>query len=274
MKFKVFFCLGLILTSNLFAQSKVRFYLLNSFVTEDKPKELSISFITTRPSKTKILILGNGKFNVSKKLKLKHNFKMDLRGLKVKDNSLAYILIAETKKGVVSRSDTFYVEITDEQLKEINEGENILPLVYLGALTFLAPMPGIVKSNGVDNVVTLNKELPLISLGGSNRKYPLAVLSFEYSYLLNRNLKNLGSVGISFMQQIKYFEYFALGIALTSDFSNNYGVSPSIALGLFNVYNAFTVFIKYKYDYFKAGSINNYNEVKLGLYAKFFSINF
>jgi len=255
------------------AQSTFEFYLLNSFITEENPPQLSVSFLTTQKSKSSIIIIGTGKFPVSQKLSTRHNFKISLNKINVKKN-IVYFLEGVNAQGKTFRSDTFYVDLPEAQFKNIPQEKNILPIVYLGVLTFFTPMPGILNGNGINKIVTLNKELPIIAFGGSEGKYPFLFLSFEYSYLLNKNLKNLGSIGLNYLIPIKYLEYISTGIALTTDFNNNLGISPDLALGLFNVYNAFTVYVKYKFDYFKAKSIPYYHEIKLGLYAKFFSINF
>lgn len=275
MKFlKLFFLTCSVLSLRLNAQTEFQFYLLNSYVTEEAPQKLSVSFLTTQPAKTEIIIFNSGRFQVSGNFKTNHSFQIDLKKLKKIKKNISYILKAENRSGQVFYSDTFFVELTVDQLKEIVRSKSILPVIYLGVLTFFTPMPGIINGSGANNVVTLNKELPVLNFGTDGRKYPYAFISVEYSYALNRSLRNLGGIGISFLQPIKFLEYFSAGISLITDFHNNYGVSPNVSIGLFNIYGAFTVFVKYQYDYFKAKSLPDFHEIKLGLYAKFFSINF
>ena len=124
-----------------------------------------------------------------------------------------------------------------------------------------------------DSHFSLVKEMPLLTFFSSGYNYPSTYISLEYAHVFDAPIKNFLRLGYKKIIQLPVIEYMSPGVNLFTDFLGLNGISPEISIGWFKVYNVFTVYSKYRYNYKPGGSNADFQEITVGLYSNFFSIN-
>jgi hypothetical protein len=120
----------------------------------------------------------------------------------------------------------------------------------------------------------LAKEIPVFSIYGEGYNYPTGYIGVEYAYIFNAPYKHFLRLGYKHIFQLNFLEYFSAGLNGYTDFLGFNGISPEVSIGFFKIYNAFTVFGRYRYN-FKPSDVNeDFYEISIGLYSNFFSFNF
>lgn len=276
MKMKVLFIIPLIFLFSFFIKAQdesdsVEVYLIDSFVTPEVPHTFVLSFFTSAPAKSKVIIDKTNTYDVSKELTETHKIDIDISKLDFKEKNVPFIIYVEDSSGHQYRSDNYEFELPEEV--KVQGGSNFLLLCLFGAVDFGLPSPVYVKEK-TEDYFSLTKEIPLVSIRGSSYRYPLGYFSVEYSHIFNAPVKNFLRVGYKHIINIPVIEYISPGINGFTNFNGFNGISPELSLGLFRFVNTFTVYARYRYNVKPGDAGSEFHEFSIGLYSSFFSLYF
>lgn len=248
------------------------FFVVDSYVAVEKPYTFHLMFFTSEVSRTKIIIADKYEYEISDDLKEEHNIVIDISKLNFDSLYIPYKLIAIDAEGNIHESEMNEFELPEMIKLPKNSYSNIFTTVCFGSVFFLTPSPGIMFDES-DTYFTLSKELPLFSYYGVGYNYPTGYFGVEYSFTFGSKTNNYFRVGYKHLFQPGIIEFVSAGINYTTDFNGFNGVSPEVSFGLFNLYDAFTLYARYRYNVKPGNSGSSFHEIGLGLYSNFFSIN-
>ncbi len=258
---------------NVKAQEEFEFFVIDSYVTFEKPHVFHLMFLTTSEAKTKVIIDNNYEFEISDSLTTEHNFELDLSKYKFDSLFIPFYLIAIDAEGKEYKSEKNEFELPELIEVPVNSESNIFTTVCLGSVIFLTPSVGVEFHDG-DKYFNISKELPIISFYGTGYNYPAGYVSVEYSYTPKANDKNRLRLGYKHIFRVSGIEYISPGATVYSNLMGNNGFGIEINFGLFKFYESFTLYTRYRYNFIPGESSKDFSEINLGLYSNFFSFNF
>ena len=243
--------------------------LIDSFVTPEIPHTFVLSFFTSIPAKSKVLIDNKYTYDVSTDLTDSHKANIDLSKLEFKTIDVPFVILTEDSLGRHYTSETYDFELPQEV--KVEGRSALLQLCLFGAVDFLVPSPVYVKAKD-NSYFSLTKEFPLISLRGSGYKYPIGYFSAEYSHIFKAPVKNFLRIGYKHMFTVPGIEYISPGINGFTNFTGFNGISPELSVGLFRIINTFTVYARYRFNVKPGEAGSKFHEISIGLYSSFFSL--
>ena len=252
-------------------QDTIEIYIIDNFVTPELPNKLMLSFFTSEVCKSKLNINGTTELIISSEPTDNHKIQVDLTSytLKSKENYFTIIVEDELGNSYTSEKDEF--EIPKEIIVE--GGSNFLMFCLFGGVVFALPSPVYVLTKE-SQYFSLTKEIPLIFLKSSGYNYPTGYFSVEYSHIINAPVKNFFRAGYKHIIAIPGLEYVSPGLNYITNFKGYNGISPEISLGLFKIFNTFTVYSRYRFNAKPGEPGSEFHEISLGLYSGFFAIYF
>ncbi len=253
-------------------ENEMEFYLIDSYITPEKPHVFKLMFMTSDSCTTAILF-NKKLFPVSKTLTDNHNFTLDLTGFTFDSSFATFVLIAKDKNGKEFKSEEFEVELPDDKSLLAKESGGSLFNLCLGGTSLLFPSVGAYSSLADSISFMISKEIPFLTFANVGGEYPKGYFAISYSHLFQKPAKNFLGVVYKRIFELQMFPYLAVGGEFNTNFRNGYNFVPQLELGLFQVYQNYTVFLQFKYS---ASIYNGENapQVLLGLYAPFFTINY
>jgi len=249
------------------------FFVVDSYVSMEKPYIFHLMFFTSDSSVTKILLNDKYNYDVSSFLSDEHRIDINLSSLAFDSVSIPYKIFAYDSDGKLHESEISEIELPEKIVIPEGSQSNIFTTVCIGSVIFLMPSPGVIFDHG-NNYITLAKELPLLSFYDVGFNYPTGYISAEYSFTFKSDVSDYFRIGYKRLYQPGKIEFISIGANYSTDFKGFNGVSPEISIGLFNIYDAFVLSAKYRYNIMPGNSARNFHEVSLGLYSNYFSINF
>jgi len=263
-------------TPALFAQEKsgqdtVEVYLIDNYVTPEKPSTLVVSFSTDVKTKAEIIIEDHYKYPVSKELSENHQDSINISSLKFKSKSPHFVIVVTDSLGRKYTSEKYEIDIPKDVV--IKQDNNFLLLCLLGGTVFILPYPVYAYWNGTP-YFSLTKEIPLVFLRGGSFSYPLGYFSLEYSYIFNEPIRNFLRVGYKHIFEVPGIEFISPGINGVTNFKGFNGISPEVSIGWFRIFNTFTLYSRFRYNIKPGNTKNEFKEISLGLYSGFFAIYF
>lgn len=270
---RIFLLFVLFMINSTFAQAEnVEIFVIDSYVTQEKPYTLVLSFFSTSPVKSEITIDQQYNFIVSDSLAEDHKINVDLTGYEFDSTYVPFIIKGETaaSEKVVSQVHEFFLPHKN-QLKSVNN-TSLVTVCCFGAVIFGLPSPTFVFQDG-ETKYSVTKELPIFSIYSGGYNYPIGYFSLEYSHIFDTEFKNYLRVGYKQVFEVEPIEFISGGINGFTSFNGFNGFSPEVTIGWFKVYNTFTVYTRYRYNFQPSHSERNFHEISLGLYSNFFSIN-
>lgn len=246
----------------------IEVYLIDAYCKPDLPHPFILSFFTSLPTKTKVILEDKYEFDVSTEFTDLHNAQIDVSKLFFLDKQVNFIIEGEDSLGNQFKSEVFDFDLPYEP--QITGGSSLLTLCLFGGVVFLLPAPGYINQDGKE-FFSLSKELPLISFRSKSFNYPASYISIEYTYIFNAEYRKFFRAGYKRLFEIPVFEYLSPGISAYTNFSSQNGISPEISVGWFKIYDTFTVYTRYRYNIKPSDSNSNFHELYLGLYSGFFS---
>jgi hypothetical protein len=252
-------------------QDSIEIYVIDNFVTPEPPHKLILSFFTSDVCKSKLNI--NDKYDVviSSELLDNHKIQVDLTKYKLKEKGNYFTITVEDKEGKSYSNEKDEFEIPKEIIVE--GGSNFLTFCLFGGIVFALPSP-VYLITKESQYFSLTKEIPLIFLRSSGYNYPTGYFSIEYSYVFNAPRRHYFRTGYKHIIEIPGIEYVSPGLNYVTNFDGYNGISPEVSLGLFKIYNTFTVYSRYRYTA-KPGDVGGeFHEISIGLYSGFFAIYF
>ncbi len=273
MRLTKLFLLLFFISTPLFAQTEedsVEVYVIDSFIPPDNPNVFNLSFFTSVPAKSRVVFNKEVEFEISNELSEDHRLQVDLTKTKFSSKNVSYIIYVEDSLGSTSQSEKYEFELQEEV--QIEDESNFLLLCLFGGTVFLIPNPVLVVTEN-ENYFSLTKEIPLLSFRGSY-KYPAGYISVEYSHIFNAPRNNYLRIGYKHFFETPILEYVSPGLNGFTNFQGFNGLSPELSIGLVKIFNTFTVYTRYRYNFKPGESGMDFHEISLGLYSSFFSFYF
>lgn len=252
---------------NLEGSEPLEIYLIDSYCKPDSNHIFILSYYSSFPVKSKVVLENKYEFEVSNQFIELHKLRLDISKLKFNDRIVEFII-----KSIDSSGNNYTSEIFDFDLPfepQIKEGLSILNLCLLGGAIFLIPNPGLViKESRTEWALT--KEIPLLAFrNGFN--YPSSFFSFELSYLNNLDHKFNYRLGYKKIWEIKSIEFISAGISSFYNSKNKFGFAPEVTIGFYKWMESFTFYARYRFNNFLSSN-HKFHEIYLGFYSGFFSI--
>lgn len=252
-------------------QDTIEIYVIDNFVTPESPHIFMLSFFTSEVCKSKLNINGTDEIVISSLPTDNHKIQVDLTSYVLKSKANYFTIIVEDANGKTYSSEKDEFEIPKEVIVE--GGSNFLMFCLFGGVVFALPSPVFVLTKE-NQYFSLTKEIPLIFLKSSGYNYPTGYFSVEYSHIINAPVKNFFRTGYKHIIGIPELEYVSPGLNYVTNFKGYNGISPEISLGLFKIFNTFTVYSRYRFNAKPGDPGSEFHEISLGLYSGFFAIYF
>jgi hypothetical protein len=250
-------------------EDSVEVYLIDSYVTPETPHRFILSFFTSEPAVSRVLIDDKDEFQVSESLTDNHKIEIDITGLRFIEDTVPFFIIGEDSAGNESYSERYEFELPYES--KVEGGSDFLTLCLFGGVVFGIPSPVYVQMNG-ESYFSLAKEIPVIFLRSGGLGYPMGYFSAEYAHIFNAPVRNFLRIGYKHIIQIPALEYVAPGINGFTNFKGYNGISPEVSIGLYKFFNVFTLYTRYRFNAKPGEAGSEFHEISLGLYSGFFAI--
>ncbi len=276
---KIIFLLSIVLVFSVIAfpqddgqnQDSVEVTVIDSYISPELPHSFLLTFFTSAPAKSKLILDNKYNYVVSDSLQENHSIKIDLTKLSFEKKTIPFVIEVQDSTGKTYKSEDYDVDWPG-QIKMQSES-NFLLLCLFGGTVFLIPSPTFVTDPD-GSYFSLTKEIPIISFRSSNYSYPVGYFSAEYSHVFKAHRKNFFRLGYKQVMEIPFVEYLSPGVDWFTDFKGFNGISAEASIGWIKILNTFTVYTRYRYNFKPGNSKNGFSEISLGLYSSFFSIYF
>jgi hypothetical protein len=250
-------------------EDSIEVFLIDSYVTPELPHRFILSFFTSEGARSKVMIDDNYEFTVSDTLTDNHKTEIDVTDLDFMTATVPYFIIVENADGKKYYSEKYEFELPYET--KVKGGSGMFTMCLFGSVVFILPSPTYVRMDQA-NYFSLTKEVPLIFIRSSGLGYPTGYFSAEYSHIFNAPVKNLLRLGYKHLIDIPGIEYISPGLGGFTNFKGFNGISPELSLGLFKLYNVFTVYTRYRYNTKPGSAGSEFHEISIGLYSGFFAV--
>jgi hypothetical protein len=258
---------------DIYDSEALEIYLIDSYVTPELPHRFMLSFFTSDSCISKVLINDEYEFNISGEFTDQHSAEFDITNLKFDSSIVPFVLIVESVKGKEFTSQLYELILPSEYELKVDKNVSLFTVCCFGSVVFLLPSPTYISYEG-ESYFGLSKEIPVISFFSGGYNYPAGYIGLEYQYIFQAPVKNFFRVGYKHIFELPAIEYLSTGINLFTDFQGFNGVSPELTIGLLRVYNIFTLYSKYRYNFQPGNADRDMHEISIGLYSNFFSLNY
>lgn len=248
-------------------------FVIDSYVTPEKPHRIKITFFTSTPVYSKLILNNEHELAVSDTLSDNHIFELNLSGYKFDSTTIPYYIIVRDENDRSAKSELYDLALPDDNELLKGKGSSFFTICCFGGIIFGLPSPTYVVAKE-KSYFSLSKEIPIVSFYKGGYNYPIAYVSLEYAHIFEAVRKNYLRLGFKYIFQTGFIEYVSPGVNGFTDFKGFNGLAPEISLGLFKIYNVFTVYTKYRYNFNPGEKSEFFHEISIGLYSNFFSINF
>ena len=251
--------------------SAIEIFLIDAYVKQEPPYIFILSFYTSDVCKSRVVIDGKYKYDVSNELSDNHNANIDLTNLSFPEKNVDFVIETTDSLGNKNISEQFEFDLPYEPA--VKNGSSIWTLCLFAGSVFLLPMPGYVNADG-ENYYSITKELPIISFRAKQGNYPNGYIAAEYTHIIDAKFKNFVRLGYKQIFPVDYIEYISPGITVYTNFKGQNGIAPEISVGWFTLFDTFTFYTRYRFNIKPNNSDANFHEINLGLYTRFFSLYF
>ena len=247
----------------------IEVFLIDAYVKQEPPYIFILSFYTSEVCLSNVIIDNKYEYLVSNGLSEAHSTKIDITSLKFLDKNVSFVIETIDSLGNKTKSEEFEFDLPFEPI--ISEGSSIWTVCLFVGSVFFLPMPGYVNANG-NHYYSLTKEIPIFSFRAKRGNYPTSYFSFEYTYIFEAENRNFARLGYKRIFPIDFIEYIAPGITAYTNFDGQNGFGPELSVGWFTLFDTFTLYTRYRYNFKPNDSSSNFHEINLGLYTRFFSL--
>lgn len=270
----IFTLLIILMTSTFYSQeAEVDVIVIDSYVANEKPYMLTLTFFTLEPVKADVIIENEYKFTISDTLAEDHETKIDITDLQFDSTYVEFVVIGETAEGQKFESDKFEFVLPFRDMLQSDKNTSLITVCCFGGVIFGLPSAALVIQED-QNYFSLTKEIPVLSFYSGGYNYPTGYIGIEYSYIFDAEFKNFLRLGYKQLFEVEPIEFISGGVNGFTTFNGFNGISPEVTIGWFKVYNTFTVYSRYRFNFQPSKSDRNFHEISIGLYSNFFSINF
>jgi hypothetical protein len=248
-------------------------FIIDAFVTPEKPHTFNLSFFTSEEVKAKLNIDEKYFIDISDEYLEDHATEVDFTEYEFEKKFVPFNIICEKRNGELVKSEIYEIVLPYEEFIETKEGENPISTILIGLTLYLLPSPNLFIVDK-ENYFSLTKELPLITFYSSGYNYPQGNISLEYTHIYNDGINNYLRLGYKHFIPIRVIEYISPGLTGFTNFNGFSGIGAEISIGLFNFYDVFTVYSRYRYNLNPSETDQYFQEVSIGLYSNFFTIDY
>ncbi len=272
-KYLISFLLLFVLTLSSSAQdADVEVFVIDSYITQVEPYKFILSFFTDDSVTSTVKIENQYSFVVSDTLAEDHQIEIDLSNMTLDSAYVKFIISGKTKNGVNYISDQFEVIAPFKNLLQSDKDPSLLTMCCFGGIIFGLPSPSVVFQNG-ETKFSLAKEISLFTHYSGGYNYPAGYFGIEYAHIFNAEHQNFLRFGYKQIFTLKHIEFVSAGVSGFTSFKGFNGVSTEITIGWLKIYNAFTLYSRYRYNFQPSNFDRNFHEISIGLYSHFFSLN-
>ncbi len=254
-------------------ENDLELFIIDSFVTPEEPHTFSLNFFTSLPVISKIKINNEFEFNISDEFTEDHSIKIDFSQYKFVNKNIPYVIISQNEEGKIIKSEEFDIILPYDEFIQTKEGSNPISTILLGVFLYSLPSPNLAIIEN-KSYFSISKEIPIITFYGSGYNYPNGNISFEYSHFYNASISDLFRLGYKQIIPIKGIEYISPGISGFTNFKGFNGIGTELSIGLFKVYDVFTVYSRYRFNFKPNDFQSNIQEISIGLYSNFFTLDY
>lgn len=247
----------------------IEVFLIDAYVKQEPPYIFILSFYTSEVCLSNVIIDNKYEYLVSNGLSEAHSAKIDLTDLKFLERNVVFVIETIDSLGNKTKSEEFEFDLPYEPI--IKDGSSIWTLCLFAGSVFLLPMPGYVITAN-ETYYSLTKEIPIVSFRSKRGNYPAGYFSFEYTYIFDAENRNFARLGYKRIFPIDYIEYISPGITAYTNFNGQNGLAPEFSVGWFALFDTFTLYTRYRYNFKPGDSNSDFHEINLGLYTRFFSL--
>lgn len=272
MRFTFFLCFYLLIAFQFIKpQDSIEVYIIDSFVPPEETSTLILTFYTSDLCTSELIIENSSHIIFSDTLTDFHKKTVKLP-FEIQDkDKFSFIIRTTNEFGDSFNSEKFEVKIPKE-IKVTASGDNFFGCL-IGGVVFLIPSASTAYIDGKYKF-ELSKELPIVSFFSKGFNYPKTYLFIEYNHFLKNVPNNFGRLGAKYIFEIPVFEFVAPGVSAFTNFKGISGVSPSLSVGLFKIYNVFTLYSSYRYNIETTKKFQNYHDFTIGLFSSFFTLQY
>lgn len=249
----------------------IEVFIIDSYVPPENPNRFILSFYTSVSCKTKLVVDYRLIFSISEEFTDNHRIEVDIAKITTTKSKVNYVIQMENEAGIKSSSEVFELELSHSEVL-VESKSSYLFTCLTGGVVFLTPTSTAVHANG-KTYFGLNKEFPVLSFYSGGFNYPSGYLSVEYAHILKAEKKNYFRLGYKHIYEIPKLEYLSVGLNGFTDFRGFNGISPELSIGLFKIYNVFTFYSRYRYNFSPGKSGVDFSEFSIGLYSSFFTLH-
>jgi hypothetical protein len=247
----------------------IEVYLIDAYVKQEPPYIFILSFYTSEVCLSNVIIDNKYEYLVSNGLSEAHSAKIDLTDLKFLERNVVFVIETIDSLGNKTKSEEFEFDLPYEPI--IKDGSSLWTLCLFAGSVFLLPMPGYVITAD-ESYYSLTKEIPIFSFRSKRGNYPAGYFSFEYTYIFDAENRNFARLGYKRIFPVDYIEYISPGITAYTNFNGQNGLAPELSVGWFTLFDTFTLYTRYRYNFKPGDSNSDFHEINLGLYTRFFSL--
>lgn len=274
LKINIIVLLIIILPQDLYMQSdSLEIFIIDAYVTPEKPHTFNLSFFTSEEVKAKLDVDSKYFINISEEYLEDHDAVIDFTDYKFSKKFVPFNIICERKDGELIKSETYEIVLPYEEFIETKEGDNPISTILIGLTLYLLPSPNLFIVDE-ENYFSLTKELPIITFYSSGYNYPQGNISLEYTHIYESSINNYLRLGYKHFIPISVFEYISPGLTGCTNFNGFNGVGAEISIGLFKFYDVFTIYSRYRYNLNPAETEQHFQEISVGLYSHFFTVDY
>lgn len=255
------------------AQSNdVEVFVIDSYVTPETPHRFVLSFFTTESVTSTVILDSEYTFVVSDTLAEDHKTEINISELKFDSTYVKCVISGTTESGEKYEGEEFEIILPFKNKFETDRNTSLLTVCCFGGVIFGLPSPTVVFSED-ETLFSLTKEIPVFSFYSGGYNYPTSYISLEYAHIFDAEFRNYMRLGYKQVFTVEPIEYISAGLSGFTSFQGFNGFSPEVTIGWFKVYNAFTVYTRYRFNFQPSDFDRNFHEISIGLYSNFFSIN-
>lgn len=248
----------------------IEVFLIDSYITPETPHKFVLTFFTSARCKSRLILDKIHEYTVSDNFTEDHKAEIDVSSLQFDSTRAPFFIVVEDSLGNSYQSERYDVALPGEYSPNVSQAPNLLLMCCLGGIIFGLPSPTYVIAQD-KNYFSLTKEIPILSFYKTSYKYPISYISVEFAHIFDAPRKNFFRAGYKHIFELPYIRYVSVGANWFTDLRGFNGVSPEVSLGLFSLYDVFTVYSKYRYNYEPNQTGADFHEISLGLYSGFFT---
>ncbi|GAB4297920.1 MAG: hypothetical protein Kow0098_22600 [Ignavibacteriaceae bacterium] len=248
--------------------SPIEIFLIDAYVKPEVKDRFIITFFTSEPAKSKVIINDEYEYVVSDILTDRGSASIDISKMKFDTKIVPFYIIVEDSLGNITESELYDFDLPYEPVVEAES--NFLLLCLFGGIVYGVPLPSVVFQDE-DTFFSLTKEIPLFSIRSTSLDYPAGYFAVEYTYINGGDVKKIFRAGYKQIFDYSFPAYLSSGINFSTNFDGSNFVSPEFTIGWFEFLESFTLYTRYRYNFMPGAAERNFHEISLGLYTAFFS---